>query len=171
MKTKAAVLVLASMLILSACAQNGEDNPWGMGTKQTVGTGAGALAGGLLGSQIGGGSGRLWATGAGALLGAFAGSSIGKSLDESDRMAHEQALAQAETGPMNQPVTWNNPNGHSGSVTPIREGEQASTGLPCRQFRQAIMIEGQAQTEVSTACQNKDGTWSPESQDSGPDSE
>lgn len=171
MKTKTAALVLTSMLVLSACAQNGENNSWGMGTKQTVGTGAGALVGGILGSKVGGGGGRLWATGAGALLGAFAGSSIGKSLDESDKMAHENALDQAETGPIDQPVTWNNPNGHSGSVTPIREGEQASTGLPCRQFRQAIMIEGQAETEVSTACQNKDGTWSPESRGSSPDSD
>src|ERR1700734_3307451 len=104
MKTKTAALVLISALTLSACAQNGEDNPWGMGTKQTVGTGAGAVAGGLLGSQLGGGSGKLWATGAGALLGAFVGSSIGKSLDQADLAAHQQAVEQAETGPLNKAV-------------------------------------------------------------------
>jgi surface antigen len=159
MKTKIIALVLTSVLALGACAQNGEDNSWGMGTKQTVGTGAGALLGGVLGSKMGGGSGKLWMTGAGALLGAFAGSSVGKSLDESDKMAHEQAMAQAETGPLNQPVKWDNPNGHSGSVTPIREGHQAGTGNLCRQYKQTIVVDGQSQSATGTACQNSDGTW------------
>ena len=159
MKNKTAALVLVSTLILGACAQNGEDNSWGMGTKQTVGTGAGALLGGVLGSKIGGGGGRLWATGAGALLGAFAGSSVGKSLDESDKAAHEKALDQAESGPLNQPVNWNNPNGHSGSITPTREGRQASTGNLCREYKQTIIVDGQSQSATGTACQNSDGTW------------
>jgi surface antigen len=159
MKTKITALVLASALALSACAQNGEDNSWGMGNKQTVGTGAGAILGGVLGSKLGGGSGKLWMTGAGALLGAFAGSSVGKSLDESDKMAHEKAMGQAETGPLNQPVTWNNPNGHSGSVTPTREGHEAN-GNVCRQYKQTIVVDGQSQSATGVACQNSDGTWS-----------
>jgi surface antigen len=160
MKTKIIALALASVLALGACAQNGEDNSWGMGTKQTVGTGAGAVLGGVLGSRLGGGGGKLWMTGAGALLGAFAGSSIGKSLDESDKMAHEKAMSEAETGPLNQPVKWDNPNGHSGSVTPIREGHQASTGNVCREYKQTIVVEGKSQSATGTACQNSDGTWS-----------
>jgi surface antigen len=160
MKTKILVLALVSSLSLGACAQDGSSNSWGMGTKQTVGTGAGALVGGILGSKVGGGGGRLWATGAGALLGAFAGSSIGKSLDQADMAYHQQAAQQAYTAPLNQPIRWNNSeSGHSGTITPVREGREASTGNMCRQFKQAIMIDGQAQTAVSTACQNSDGTW------------
>ncbi len=159
MKTKMMALFLASTLALGACAQNGEDNSWGMGTKQTVGTGAGAILGGVLGSKMGGGGGRLWMTGAGALLGAFAGSSVGKSLDESDKVAHERAMSQAETGPLNQPVRWDNPNGHSGSVTPVREGHQNGTGNLCRQYKQTIVVNGQSQSATGTACQNSDGTW------------
>ena len=159
MKTRIIVLALTSALALSACAQNGEDNSWGMGTKQTVGTGAGAVLGGVLGSKLGGGGGRLWMTGAGALLGAFAGSSIGKSLDESDKAAHEKAMEQAEDGPLNQPVNWNNPNGHSGSITPTREGHQAGSGNLCRQYKQTIVVDGQSQSATGTACQNSDGTW------------
>ncbi len=160
MKTKILTLVLVSSLALGACAQNGESNAWGMGNKQTVGTGAGALVGGILGSKVGGGGGRLWATGAGALLGAFAGSSIGKSLDEADQAYHQQAAQQAYTAPLNKPISWSNPDsGHSGTITPIREGQQASTGDTCREFKQAIMVDGQAQTAVSTACKNTDGTW------------
>ena len=161
MKTKILALALASTLALGACAQNGESNTWGMGNKETVGTGAGALVGGILGSKVGGGGGRLWATGAGALLGAFAGNSIGKSLDQADIAYHQQAAQQAYTAPLNKTISWDNPeSGHSGTITPTREGKQASTGNPCREFKQAIMIDGQAQTAVSTACQNSDGTWS-----------
>ena len=159
MKTKIIALALTSVLALGACAQDGGQNSWGMGTKQTVGTGAGALIGGILGSRVGGGSGQLWATGAGALLGAFAGSSIGKSLDESDKMANERAMTQATSAPLNHAITWNNPNGHSGSVTPIREGRQHDTGNICREYKQSITIEGHAQVAYGTACRNSDGTW------------
>ncbi|MBU6475021.1 MAG: glycine zipper 2TM domain-containing protein [Alphaproteobacteria bacterium] len=163
MKMKIIVLAAVSALTLSGCAQNGEQNSWGMGTKQTVGTAGGAILGGFLGSKVGHGGGQLWATGAGALLGAFAGSEIGKSLDKADMAYHEQAVQQAYTAPLNQTISWNNPqSGHSGSITPVREGTQASTGDTCREFKQAIMIDGQAQTAVSTACRNPDGTWTVE---------
>jgi surface antigen len=160
MKTKFLALALASIMALGACAQDGSQNPWGMGTKQTVGTGAGAIVGGILGSKVGHGGGQLWATGAGALLGAFVGSSIGKSLDQADMAYHQQAVEQAYTAPINKTITWNNTqSGHSGSITPVREGRTADGDI-CRQFKQAIMIDGKAETAVSTACQNGDGTWS-----------
>ncbi len=148
-------------LSLGACAQNGEDNAWGMGNKQTVGTVGGGVLGGLAGASMGKGRGRLWTTGAGALLGAFVGSSIGKSLDQADRMYHEQAVERAYAAPLNDTISWNNPqSGHHGTVTPIREGRNASTGGVCREYKQSIFIDGQAQTAVGRACQNGDGTWS-----------
>jgi surface antigen len=160
MKTKIITLALAATLALGACAQNGEQNAWGMGNKQTVGTGAGAIIGGILGSKVGKGSGQLWATGAGALLGAFAGSSIGKSLDQADMAYHQQAVEKAYSAPLNQTISWNNTeSGHSGSVTPVREGRQASTGNLCRQYKQTIVVDGKAETAIGTACQNPDGTW------------
>jgi len=160
MKTKIVALALISTLALGACAQNGEGNPWGMGTKQTIGTGVGAVVGGVLGSNVGKGKGQLWATGAGALLGAFAGSSIGQSLDQADKMYHEQAVEKAYTAPLNQPINWDNPEtGHSGSVMAIREGKQASTGNLCRQYKQTIVIAGKSETATGTACQSSDGTW------------
>lgn len=160
MKNKIIALALISTLTLGACAQDGETNNWGMGNKQTVGTAGGALVGGLLGSRMGKGSGQLWATGAGALLGAFAGSSIGKSLDQSDMMYHQQAVERAYSAPLNQPISWNNSqSGHSGTVTPIREGRTASGGY-CREYKQKITVDGRSETAVGTACQNSDGTWS-----------
>ena len=158
MKKGILALTLASLLALSACAQDGS-NPWGMGTKQTVGTGAGALVGGILGSKVGHGGGQLWATGAGALLGAFVGSSIGKSLDQADMAYNQQATEQAYSAPLNKTITWSNPeSGHSGTITPVREGKTAD-GSTCRQFKQAIFVDGQAQTATGTACQGKDGNW------------
>ncbi|MFI9652440.1 outer membrane lipoprotein [Guyparkeria halopsychrophila] len=44
------------------------------GTKTPIGTGAGAIGGGILGNQVGGGSGRALATVGGVLLGGMAGS-------------------------------------------------------------------------------------------------
>jgi surface antigen len=159
MKTKILTLALVSTLALGACAQDGSGT-WGMGTKQTIGTGVGAVVGGVLGSNVGKGKGQLWATGAGALLGAFAGSSIGQSLDEADKMYHEKAVEKAYAAPLNQTIDWNNPqSGHSGSVTPVREGRQASTGNLCRQYKQTIVIDGKTETANGTACQNSDGTW------------
>lgn len=160
MKTKIIALALISTLALAACAQNGEQNTWGMGNKQTVGTLGGGVIGGVLGSNVGKGKGQLWATGAGALLGAFAGSEIGKSLDRADQMYHQQAVEKAYSAPLNQTISWNNPqSGHSGSVTPIREGHQASTGNLCRQYKQVIVIDGKSETANGTACQNADGSW------------
>lgn len=160
MKKFTITLALVSMLALSACAADGQTNAWGMGNKQTVGTAGGAILGGLLGSNVGKGKGQLWATGAGALLGAFVGSSIGQSLDQADMAYHQQAFERAYSAPLNEPISWNNANsGHSGTVTPIAQGTEASTRRYCRKFKQAIMIDGQAETAVSEACQNSDGTW------------
>ena len=85
---KTVVIAVLMAGTLAGCSQTTSN--WG--SKQTVGTGIGAVAGGLAGSQIGGGSGRLWATGAGALLGALVGSEVGASLDAADR--NEMELAQ-----------------------------------------------------------------------------
>jgi uncharacterized protein YcfJ len=51
-------------------------------TNQQNGTLIGAGAGGLLGSQVGSGTGRIIATGVGVLLGGMAGSSVGKNMDQ-----------------------------------------------------------------------------------------
>lgn len=160
MKNKIMILGLAATLALGACAEGGtgEPNAWGMGNKQTIGTAGGALVGGILGSRVGKGSGQVWATGAGAVLGALAGSSIGKSLDQADMMYHQRAIEQSFNAPLNQQINWNNAqNGHSGSVTAIDTGSY--NGRPCRRYRQTIVIDGQAQSALGTACQNPDGTW------------
>lgn len=160
MKTKIMTLAVVSMLALGGCAQNGEQNAWGMGNKQSFGALGGAIAGGVLGSNVGKGKGQLLATGAGALLGAMAGSAIGKSLDQADMMYHQQAFERAYTAPINQPIAWSNPDtGHSGSVVATRQGTDTQTGNLCREYKQTIIVDGQSETAVGTACQQADGTW------------
>ena len=63
MKTKIAALAIAtaSVLGLSACASNPSN--------AQIGTGVGAVAGGLAGSAIGGTGGAIIGAGAGALVG------------------------------------------------------------------------------------------------------
>lgn len=155
MKLKSLVAVMVVALVAGACAQG--DQP---GTKQAVGTVGGAVAGGLLGSQIGGGSGRLWATGAGAVLGALAGSEIGKSLDRADQM-HMARTTQStlEEAPSGQTQRWSNPDsGNRGTVTPQRTYE-TSAGQYCREFQQTVTVGGRTEEAYGTACRQPDGTW------------
>ncbi len=146
-------------LVLASFTAAGCESFQDSGTKQTIGTGAGALIGGILGSKVGGGSGQLWATGGGALLGALVGSEIGKSLDRADMQYLGQANQRAQTAPLGESVAWNNPeSGNYGTVTPVRDG-RSTTGRYCREYQQEIFIGGQRETATGTACENPDGTW------------
>ncbi len=146
--------VLVALMFLTACEQNMQDNQ-----KQVIGTGAGAVIGGILGSKVGKGSGQLWATGAGALIGALVGSEVGKSLDRSDKLYANQANERAKQAPLGETIAWNNPDsGNSGTITPTRDGSTAS-GEYCREFYQTIMVGGREEQAYGTACRNPDGTW------------
>ena len=154
--------VLMAGLTVAGCAATGND-PYGSTgpsiNKQTGGTVLGAVLGGVAGSQVGKGSGQLWATGAGALLGALAGSEIGKSLDKADMSYLNQAQSRAYSAPIGQSIAWNNPqSGNSGTITPVRDGRSGS-GAYCREYQQSIYVGGQQQTATGTACQQADGTW------------
>jgi uncharacterized protein YcfJ len=55
-----------------------------------AGTAVGAVAGGLLGSQIGGGTGRTLATVAGAAAGGYAGNQVQKNMQEKDTVSRTE---------------------------------------------------------------------------------
>lgn len=146
-------------VVMLAFALNGCETIQNSGTKQTVGGVTGAVAGGLLGSQVGSGSGRLWATGAGVLLGALVGSEIGSSLDKADLAYAQRAQHRAYSAPIGETVTWSNPeSGNRGTYTPTREGT-SSTGRYCREYSQTIYVDGRQESAYGTACRNPDGTW------------
>ena len=68
-------------------------------------------------------------------------------------------MNRAQTAPVGQTITWNNPNsGNSGSVTPVREGKAAS-GEYCREFQQTVTIGGKSENAYGTACRQPDGSW------------
>jgi len=120
--------LLTATLLLSACQT--ADGP----NKQTAGTLLRAATGGLLGSQIGSGKGKLVATGFGVLFGAWLGSEIGKSLDEADKKAIAATYANAlENNQAGEVSEWKNPDkGVVVRVTPKAIEERTTTGIVIR---------------------------------------
>lgn len=124
--------------------------------RELVGGLMGAAAGGLVGSQIGKGDGRLAATAGGAVLGLLLGGSIGRSMDQVDQTCVGRALEQAPTG---TPVAWRNPdNGRQYQVTPVRTFP-TSDGRFCREYTTEVVIGGGIESAHGTACRQPDGTW------------
>lgn len=151
--------ITMTIMVLCAFTLSACETMQNHGTKETVGTGAGAVVGGILGSRIGDGSGQLWATGAGALLGAYLGNEIGKSLDLADRQHMNTAVVEARQAPIGEPISWNNPeSGNYGEVVATKDG-YAESGSYCREFQQTVYIGGKEESAYGTACQQPDGTW------------
>ncbi|MGE5503156.1 MAG: RT0821/Lpp0805 family surface protein [Actinomycetota bacterium] len=152
---------VAVALMLAGCAQTGGGNAPGEfgANKTTGGTLLGAIGGGLAGAQFGHGTGSVAAAALGTLLGAFVGHEVGTSLDRADQAAESRAEKTAFDAPLGHSITWNNPDtGHSGTITPVREGADAS-GNPCREFQQQVTIDGRSQSAYGTACHQPDGSW------------
>lgn len=125
-------------------------------TKQDVGTVAGAVGGGLLGSTVGGGSGRALAIGAGVLAGAYLGGAIGKHMDDADRMHVNRALENNKTG---QPAYWHNDKSDADyQVTPVKNVSVRGNKY-CREYQTVATINGEKQKMYGTACRQPDGSW------------
>lgn len=120
-----------SIAASTGCAQLGV-------TKEQAGTVIGGLSGALIGSQIGGGKGRVLATVLMAGAGAYIGNKIGSMLDERDREAlaqqTQQALMQAEAGSA-KPISWTSQ--HSGATAKIEQGKAYEQQKPVAMKRVA----------------------------------
>lgn len=154
------IAIACTTVLLAGCA-NSSSAPGEFGLNKTTGGGLlGAVGGAVAGSQFGKGKGQLAATAAGTLIGALVGSEVGKSLDKADQQYAHRAQAQAQTAPIGQTIAWSNPDsGHSGTVTPVREGTMTSTGEYCREYQQNVQVGGQTQKAYGTACRQPDGSW------------
>src|SRR3984893_12500247 len=149
----------AAIIAISAAACSATPET-GKGAKETIGTSLGAVAGGLIGSQFGGGNGERIAAGlAGAAIGGMIGNRIGASMDDEDkRLAYEAQVQALESGPSGTAVAWRNPySGRYGSVVPGRAYQ--ANGLQCRPYTHTIYINGTPQVARGNACRNPDGTW------------
>ncbi len=148
--TKSALIAVVAMS-LAACSD--------AGPKENVGTIVGGVGGAVIGSQIGSGSGQIVATAAGTLIGAFLGREVGRSLDKSDIAAAQQAQDRAHTAPVGERIVWSNPeSGHSGTVTPTRQGADTS-GHVCREYQTTVTVDGKTERAYGTACRQPDGSW------------
>lgn len=125
-------------------------------SNQDMGTFAGGVAGGLLGSQFGRGGGQLLAIGAGTLAGAYIGNKLGQNMDETDKLKMNKTF---ETNQVGQPAYWQNSHtGASYTVTPTQnvtvDGNQY-----CREYRSTAVVAGKKQQVYGTACRQPDGSW------------
>ena len=138
---------LAAALALVACTPYRQQEEAGL----IIGT----VVGGILGAQVGGGSGRDVATVIGAMTGAVVGGNIGRFMDRQDRIRTGLVLENVRTG---VPSQWRNPDtGHQYTVTPIRAYQDA--GTPCREYTVDAVIGGRAEKVYGTACRQADGSW------------
>ena len=153
-------LSAAALVALSTAACSGNPET-GTGPRENTGTLIGAVAGGLLGSQFGGGTGERVAAGlAGAAIGGLIGNRIGAGMDDEDKQRAYAAQMQAlESGKSGAAVGWKNPDsGRHGSIVPGPAYQ--SNGLQCRPYTHTIYIDGKPQVARGNACRNPDGTWS-----------
>jgi surface antigen len=150
----------AALLLTTALGGCANNSSTGYGTKEIIGTAAGAALGGWAGSSIGHGSGRLATTAVGVFLGGLIGNQIGRYMDEQDKQMARQAEYNAlENNPDGQQSTWQNPNnGNHGYSVPDRTYQNAQ-GQYCREYQTTIVIDGQPQSGHGTACRQPDGTW------------
>ena len=147
-RTVTAVAALAGLL--AACGETG--------SKQSLGSVAGTLSGGLVGSSP-----RVAEPppGAAPLFAAWAGSAVGARLDEADRRLVSQAEYEAlESTAAGATREWRNPaSGHRGSVSP---GPAYSVNqYTCRDYVDQITVDAKTETVRSTACRQPDGSWRP----------
>ena len=144
---KELVVVVIAAAFLSGC----ESSP----SKQDIGMATGAVLGGLLGHQIGGGSGQIIATIGGAAVGAFVGSHVGRKMDRADQLRTAEALETSRDG---RATMWrNSDSGQRYAVTPTRTYEGASGR--CRDFTTVTSMDGREEVVHGTACRQPDGTW------------
>ena len=151
-----AIVVLGLAFALAACAS---DPGARTQQKQTGSVVAGAVIGGLVGNQFGGGTGRVLMTAAGAVAGGFIGNHLFKKHADSEYEADaaQRALNSAASG---QKVTWSDPKtNESGYFTPLNT-RTMSDGRVCRDFKRGLSVGGQSVDETTgTACKQANGEW------------
>lgn len=124
-------------------------------------TGAGALAGGLIGNELFHGQNAFAGVLAGALIGGIVGNRIGNYMDSQDKANMQNAIT---TVPVGQEASWTSanegPNHQSVSYTvkPVRAYTSSSHHY-CREYQTIVTVGGKAQKAYGKACRQADGSW------------
>lgn len=135
---------LIALLCLSSCTH--------ISPEEVIGAGTGGLAGGFLGSAIGG----KWGAGIGAGAGALVGSWLGRSWGEANRRAALEAVQRSsESG---QTQVWRTENGH-GEVRPRRASYNQQYQCNARECEVLGTVDGRPVRVISMVYQHPDGTW------------
>jgi surface antigen len=148
-------LVIAMAFFLASCAGNNR-----MTTGQMIGVIGGGIIGTYVGSQFGGGAGKLLFTVAGATLGGMAGFAFGDSLIPSDRAKFKEStkVAMDNIGD-GQVYSWTNPDtGVAGTIKPTRS-YYVDNGKLCRDFDATIAVDKGVGRTKGRACKIGDDAW------------
>ena len=144
--TKVAVLLTCASLI--SCSTNTQKQNTG------IGVATGAVAGGLLGSLVGGGAGKAVAIGVGIVGGALVGGYVGHSMDSSDNAATANAVATGKS------AHWKNPKSNTVyTVYPSKKFITINGNPYCRKYVTTAVISGKTTKTSGVACRQKDGSW------------
>ena len=147
---KKIILITLLTSFISACAVN-QNGQLGADPKVFNKGTVLPLGGGLLSAAIcnrlfkGHGSRPGWTAACGA-AGYFASTAFVKN--------HNTALEKNQVG---QTSSWSDPDGKNYSVTPVKTYSEG--GVPCRDFRQTVEINGQTEILTGKACRQSDGSW------------
>ncbi|WP_374654040.1 RT0821/Lpp0805 family surface protein [Dongia sp.] len=154
---KAVSLLMAAGLTLplAACSANSYG-----GSKQNTGTVLGAIGGAAAGAAIGGDDDWWWAAGLGALAGGVVGNQVGAYLDARDQQrSYQNANYALNNVPDGQTAKWSNPENQTSGYTKPVETSKNAQGQTCREFQTGVTAQGQSSTGTGTACRQADGTW------------
>ena len=154
-KAVSLALVACLALPLAACSTNSYG-----GGKQNTGTVLGALGGAAAGAAIGGKDNWWWAAGLGALAGGVVGNQVGAYLDRQDQQrSYQNANYALNNVPDGQAAKWSNPQNQTSGYTRPIETTKTVSGQTCREFQTGITAQGQSSSGTGTACRQPDGTW------------
>lgn len=79
------------------------------------------------------------------------------SIDQ--RAANDSFQAALEYNTSGIAANWHNPDADiSGRTVPVKT-LQTSTGQPCREYQQSVIIDNREQQAYGTACRQADGSW------------
>jgi surface antigen len=109
----------------------------------------------VLGNQIGKGSGRAVATIGGAVAGVLIGGEVGKRLDANDQACVGQVLEFAPTG---QRVQWPS---HGTQYVVVPGDPSRRSGTYCRPYTVEVQTPTGWQRTQERACRRSDGVWQP----------
>ncbi len=110
--------------------------------KRIAGTAIGAVVGGLLGNQVGGGSGKKLATIAGAAAGGYAGNQVQKNLQEKDTYTETQRVCNTVTDTHQEVVGFDVEYRLGEQVATVRMDHRPGDTLPVRDGK--VVTDGSA---------------------------